>query len=374
VIQQVFLALHRAIGRGLDLTESLNGWLRVATYRYARNCRVLARCGRELLTREGDIEAEDEGPSPEADVMMNQARRIVMELLDELPDDLRLVLAMSDLDDMPMSEIAEVLEIPEGTGSSRLRAARLAFEKAWARRREKQAPRAVALGMAPFLLFDARSLLAIERSIPVGPPGLNDRGWSRLVDALGPGLQGPAALAAAAGAAGAGAAAAKGATAAKVLAALAVKQIAIVVVSASIGAAIHAALGPTNDEPVVVAISREDGRNAAAVLSSGAGSEPRAPVASATAAIAIPKADAGAAIDAEQDERNVIHRARAALGRAALASDEKTRARELAAAFAALDEHERRFKTPHNAEEREATRRQALAFRQAHSNQDGGQR
>jgi RNA polymerase sigma-70 factor (ECF subfamily) len=112
VVQQVFLALHRAIGRGLDLTEPLHGWLRQTTYRYARNCRRLAHCRSELLTREGEIEARYEGPSPETNVVMNQVARIVLELLDELPHDQRMVLAMSDLEDMPMSEIASVLEIP----------------------------------------------------------------------------------------------------------------------------------------------------------------------------------------------------------------------------------------------------------------------
>jgi hypothetical protein len=261
-----------------------------------------------------------------------------------------------------MSEIASVLEIPEGTGATRLRAARLAFEKAWARWREKQAPRAVALGMASFLLLDAQSLLAMERSIPVAPPGVNDRGWARLVDALGPGRQGPAAFAAAAGAA---AAAAKGATAAKVIAALAAKQIAIIVVSACVGAGLYAALGPER-EPYSMAISRDSARTAAA-LPSGSVSEPRALMASATAAPTSPQADPDMVIDAEEAERNLIQRARAAIGRAAFASDNKTRAREIAAVRSALDEHERRFKSPQLIGDRDMLRRQVLLFEQAHT-------
>jgi hypothetical protein len=219
--------------------------------------------------------------------------------------------------------------------------------------------------MASFLLLDAQSLLAMERSIPVAPPGVNDRGWARLVDALGPGRQGPAAFAAAAGAAGAAAAATKGATAAKVIAVLAAKQIAIIVVSACVGAGLYAALGPER-EPYSMAISRDTARTAAA-LPSGSVSEPRALVASATAAPTSPQADPDMVIDAEEAERNLIQRARAAIGRAAFAGDNKTRAREIAAVRSALDEHERRFKSPQLIGDRDMLRRQVLLFEQAHT-------
>lgn len=377
VIQEVFLALHRAIGRGLDLSTPLTGWLKRTTYRKAKDRRALARCGREVLTLKGEVDAEDGGPSPEAIMVAMDARRLVSELLDELPEELRLVLVMSDADDMPMSEIAEVLEIPEGTGYSRLRAARRDFAVAWDRRREQDAPRAAALGIAPFMLFDAASLFAAERSIPDPDvaPDLQDRAWSRLVDALGPGLQEVAAGAVAGGAAAAAGAAAEGATAAKSDAVLlTAKQIAMgVVLSAVVGAGLYAALRPVNDAPATAAITRDAARGAAAALPSGSVSEDRAPVASATAWPTSPGVDAGAAMSSEQAERHVIQRARAALGRAALGGDDRARAREVAAALAALDEHERRFKSPLLGDARDALRRQAQLFERAHTSQDGGQ-
>ena len=156
VNQEVLCALHKAVGRGLNVAHPLNEWLQTTTYRIARARLRLARHARELVTEEGEIDPADEGPSPEICVETMGVRRMVLELLDELPHEQRLVLAMSDIDEMPMRVIAEVLEIPEGTGYSRLRAARRAFESAWARRREQEAPHTVALGIAPFLLFDAR--------------------------------------------------------------------------------------------------------------------------------------------------------------------------------------------------------------------------
>jgi RNA polymerase sigma-70 factor (ECF subfamily) len=376
VIQDVFLALHRAIGRGLDVSAPLGGWLKRTTFRRAKDFRKLARCGREVLTPKGEIDAADGGPSPEANMVAIDARRLVLELLDELPDELRLVLVMSDAEEMPMSEIAEVLEIPEGTGYSRLRAARRDFEAAWTRRREQQAPSAAALGIAPFLLFTAASLLDLaERSTPDDAPDLHDRAWSRLVDALGPALQDAATLAAIGGAAAAAGAAAKGATVAKGAAVLlTAKQIAIgVVLSIGVGAALHAVLRPANAAPDPVAITREAAR-AAAALPSGPVSETPAPVASAAASAASAEADAGAPIvDNAADEKVMLQRARSALGRAALARDASTRARELAAALSALNDYDRRrFKQPLFSEERADLERQARLLQQAKLIQDGG--
>jgi RNA polymerase sigma-70 factor (ECF subfamily) len=377
VIQEVFLALHRAIGRGFDVAPLLTPWLKKTTYSKISDRRALAHCGREVLTKKGEIDAEDGGQSPEATMMTIDARRMVLELLDELRDELRLVLVMSDADDMPMSEIAEILKIPEGTGYTRLRAARREFEVAWNRRREEQAPHAAALGIAPFLLLDARSLFAAERSIPDVAQDLQDRAWSRLVDTLGPGLQGAAAIAAAGAAAAVAGAAASGATVAKGAAVLlTAKQIALgVALSVSLGAALHAVLRPATDASALVAISPEAARAAAALPSASASvSENRAPIASATVSPASPEADAGAPIvNEEAIEKAMLQRARSALARAALATDPKLRARELSVALSAVNEHEkRRFKEPQFLDELADLQRQALLLQQARQIPDGG--
>jgi hypothetical protein len=101
-------------------------------------------------------------------------------------------------------------------------------------------------------------------------------------------------------------------------------------------------------------------------------SEPRALMVSATAAPPSPEADLDTVIDAEQAERNVIQRARTALGRAAFAGDNKARAREIAVVRSALKEHEQRFKFPQLVGDRDMLRRQALLFEQAYT-PEGGQ-
>lgn len=398
VSQEVFLALHLAIGRGLNVAHPLKEWLQTTTYRIVRDRFKRACNTREVLTEEGEIDSVADGPSPEGRVEMMDVSRMVLKLLDELPHELRMVLAMNDIDEMPMRVIAEVLEIPEGTGYSRLRAARLAFKKAWTRQCEEQAPPTVARGLAPFLLFEASDLLKAERAIPDAPHELDDQLWDRLVKDLGPDLTwgdggpgtgpgtglGPAAVgggAAAAHGAARAVAAAKGgaavATAGKAVAVLVtVKQIAIgVTLSIGVGAGLHAALRPATPDAALVAITREDARAAAAMVPPQASGESRAPIAAATAiatATATAEAHVGAAIDLDAAEKDVLARAQAALGRAARAQNARDSAREITFALAALDEHERRFRRPMFGDQRDALRRQALAYQTAHPIQDGG--
>ncbi|MFS8067606.1 MAG: RNA polymerase sigma factor [Byssovorax sp.] len=381
VSQEVLCALQKAVGRGLNVAHPLNEWLQTTTYRIARARLRLARHARELVTEEGEIDPTDEGPNSEVCVETIEVRRMVLELLDELPHDQRLVITMSDIDEMPMRVIADVLEIPEGTGYSRLRAARRAFESAWARRREQEARHTVALGIAPFLLFDARALLKAARSIPDALHDLDEQLWGRLVEALGSGLtwgDGPPSAWASAKPGAAitstrvqgGAGAVTGGHVAGVL--LTARQIVLgVVLSIGVGAGIHGLLRPAKPDTGLVRIAPEETRAATDLPQSSA--ERRALIASATAtATASPEADAGAPIDATKSEMNVLARARAALSRAARAQDARDGAREIASALAALEEHERRFKRPSFGEQRDALRHQVLAYQNAHPIPDGG--
>jgi RNA polymerase sigma-70 factor (ECF subfamily) len=75
----------------------------------------------------------------EADVELDRrrARKVLDDLLEQLPPDLRSVFVMCDLEELTMSEVAASLAIPPGTVASRLRRAREVFGElaAEARRR-----------------------------------------------------------------------------------------------------------------------------------------------------------------------------------------------------------------------------------------------
>jgi RNA polymerase sigma-70 factor (ECF subfamily) len=74
-------------------------------------------------------------PTPSADEILDQrrARALLDEALAKLPMDLRVVFTLHELEEMSMSEIAELAGIAPGTVASRLRRARESFEEIVAR-------------------------------------------------------------------------------------------------------------------------------------------------------------------------------------------------------------------------------------------------
>jgi RNA polymerase sigma-70 factor (ECF subfamily) len=76
---------------------------------------------------EHDGAADDEIPIEEL-LDRRNARRILDQLLEQMPFDLRAVLVLYEFQELSLTEIAQTLEIPRGTAASRLRRAREDFE------------------------------------------------------------------------------------------------------------------------------------------------------------------------------------------------------------------------------------------------------
>ncbi len=68
--------------------------------------------------------ARKRNPAPEAAAMAAEANRRVMEALEELDDEFRLVVVLCDMEGMDYAQIAQVLNLPIGTVKSRLHRAR----------------------------------------------------------------------------------------------------------------------------------------------------------------------------------------------------------------------------------------------------------
>ncbi len=349
VVQNVFVTLIYEIGRDLDTSAPLWGWLRTTSIRKARD--HLARAYHREEPTEDVIETADDRPDPEQTVQAIDEQQTVEAILDTLPDEQRVVLVLSDAEEMPMPEIAAALKIPLGTGYTRLRAARRSFARAWDERRASGA-----LAVLPFAAWDARSLFRASRFAPAAPPGLEDEVWRRLASAVGSGLAG-AGGAAAGGAAVGGAAAAGAAKVGVAGVVLTAKQLAVgVIVSALVGAGAYAALRPATQAPEVATTASAVGARGraaspVAVTTVTASEAPAAAAALADAPVVSPTA-AGAPTAAtsaprspqldEAEERTMLDGAWAALERA---NPEPARA--------AL----RRSKSPRFAEDREELRR-----------------
>jgi RNA polymerase sigma-70 factor (ECF subfamily) len=75
----------------------------------------------EVLTAKA---AERRNPNPRTAAMANETQARVMQALEELDDEMRIVVILRDMEGMDYTQIAEVLGVPAGTVKSRLHRAR----------------------------------------------------------------------------------------------------------------------------------------------------------------------------------------------------------------------------------------------------------
>jgi RNA polymerase sigma-70 factor (ECF subfamily) len=71
----------------------------------------------------------DRAPDPEQAAANSQARRLLERLLEQMPEDLRTVFVLFELEGLTTPAIAEMLDVAPGTIASRLRRAREAFAR-----------------------------------------------------------------------------------------------------------------------------------------------------------------------------------------------------------------------------------------------------
>jgi RNA polymerase sigma-70 factor (ECF subfamily) len=124
--QHVFMVAARKLG------EVPVGKERAFLYGTAR--RVAANARRDRRRRRevpGDLadELEAVGRLPDEALELARAALLLDELLEALPDELRRVLVLAELEEATVPVIAELEGILEGTAASRLRRARAAFER-----------------------------------------------------------------------------------------------------------------------------------------------------------------------------------------------------------------------------------------------------
>jgi RNA polymerase sigma-70 factor (ECF subfamily) len=126
VAHDVFVAVHRHFAE-YDGARPVRPWLFAFVYRIARDHRRLARHHREV----GAIEHESASlePLPDEAVDDERLRAALLGALEALDFDKRSLIVMHDIDGMPVTEIARLLEVPLNTAYSRVRLARAALEK-----------------------------------------------------------------------------------------------------------------------------------------------------------------------------------------------------------------------------------------------------
>jgi RNA polymerase sigma-70 factor (ECF subfamily) len=84
-----------------------------------------------------EVDALCEEPAPDERLDMARAQACIEDVIASMPEDLRTVFVLFELEDMTMHEISKALEVPPGTVASRLRRSRAYFEAAIAPLRER---------------------------------------------------------------------------------------------------------------------------------------------------------------------------------------------------------------------------------------------
>ena len=213
--QEILISMLTNLG-SLREPAAFWGWLSGITANYCRN--VLRRRGREVAIPEDEegnslldqFETQDEQLVPEKALDNDETRRMVVELVDNLPEAQRLCVLMYYYDEMSVRDIAAALETSEGTIKSRLNYARKAIKEG-VERYAAQGIKLYSFSPLPFLLY------FLQKDAETG--GISQSAVQGLAQAVltgaGSAAVGAAASGAAGGAAAEGAAAMTGTAAAE---------------------------------------------------------------------------------------------------------------------------------------------------------------
>ncbi|MGC9520424.1 MAG: RNA polymerase sigma factor [Anaerolineae bacterium] len=123
VLQDCFVRLYR-YADSVDVERPLKPWLYRVTVNLSYD-RLAARRARPLEDISGWLsELASTLPTPDRRVEDQETSRMVREVVAELPPPHRAVIVLYYMEDLAVEEIAQVLELPEGTVKSRLHYAR----------------------------------------------------------------------------------------------------------------------------------------------------------------------------------------------------------------------------------------------------------
>jgi RNA polymerase sigma-70 factor (ECF subfamily) len=125
--QQVFMILSNKldqVGSGKERAFLTGTAIRVASNHRRSQSRRIDVADTEVVEA-----ALDRSPDPEASLKQRRRRQLLDRALDGLPDDLRVALVLSELEELSNPQISELLAVPLGTVASRLRRARARFRE-----------------------------------------------------------------------------------------------------------------------------------------------------------------------------------------------------------------------------------------------------
>ncbi len=168
LIQRSFLACIESKDRFRKQASFRTYLFTVARHELYRYFRGRRRASEDLQVDVGELSVADLGSSPSRVVAHRQEHKLLLRALRHIPLELQLAVELHYWEGMSTAEIAEVLDIPQGTTKSRLRRARELLE---VRMRElADSPATLSSTLAQFDRW-----AEVVREV-VGPPGGEARG------------------------------------------------------------------------------------------------------------------------------------------------------------------------------------------------------
>lgn len=122
LVQATFAACLEKVDQLREATSFRSFLFGIARFELLHHYRRKSR--RETEFDAADLSVCDLDPSPSGLIAEHQEQRLLLEALRRIPLELQIVLELSYWERLTAIEIAEVLEIPEGTVKSRIRRAR----------------------------------------------------------------------------------------------------------------------------------------------------------------------------------------------------------------------------------------------------------
>lgn len=130
-VQDVFLVVHRRLHE-FEGRSSLQTWLFGIVMRVAARQREQHRSRAQRFSKVPDsvleVLSSTTGPDAFDQVLLHQAADLLEWVLAELDEDKRSILIMVELEQMPVVEVAKVLDLNINSAYTRLRLARQAFD------------------------------------------------------------------------------------------------------------------------------------------------------------------------------------------------------------------------------------------------------
>jgi len=148
VFQEAFLQLHLSAGT-FDPSRRLKPWLFTIAANKARDA-MRSRQRRQAAPLDAAVKPDSpeqttyaslmpaDVPAPNEALTNLETRRAVQNIVEEMPENLRLVLLLSYFHEVPYKDIADMLSLPLGTVKSRLHAAVKYFAAKWKASRQEQ--------------------------------------------------------------------------------------------------------------------------------------------------------------------------------------------------------------------------------------------